>query len=131
MPPARKKKRRKVRARRSFAGWPTVPRLELESHQVDLLGLGLVALGVFLAFVVYLGAAGGSVGDGIAHGLRFLIGMLGYAVPAALVVAGVLVVARQAIPTPRPLRAGVLCLTLGLLLALAGHTLGLGPDGAR
>jgi S-DNA-T family DNA segregation ATPase FtsK/SpoIIIE len=132
MPPARKRKKRKARARRSFAGWPpTLPHLDLEPHQIDVIGLGLVALGVFLSFVVYLGAAGGSVGEGVAKGLRDLIGMLAYAVPAGLVAGGVLVVARRAIPAPRPLRAGVVCLVLAGLLALAAGTFGIGPAGAR
>ncbi|MCW3064086.1 MAG: cell division FtsK/SpoIIIE, partial [Solirubrobacterales bacterium] len=87
--------------------------------------------GVFLAFVVYLGAAGGSAGDGVATGLKYFIGTLAYAVPAGLVVAGVLMVARQAIPAPRPLRAGVVCVVLAVLLALAAGTFGLGPAGTR
>jgi len=89
-----------------------------------------VALGVFLSFVVYLGAAGGEVGHGVAVGLRYLIGLLAYAVPAGLVVAGALVVGRTALPAPRPLRAGVMCLAAALALALAAGTLGLGSGGA-
>ncbi len=89
-----------------------------------------MAVGVFLSFVVYLGAAGGEVGQGVAVGLRYLIGLLAYAVPAGLVVAGALVVGRTALPAPRPLRAGVLCLAVALALGLAAGTLGLGAGGA-
>ena len=55
MPPARKpaKRRSKARAHRSPVPWP--PRLPvLEQRHLDLIGLGLVAVGVFLAFPLYL-----------------------------------------------------------------------------
>ena len=130
--PARRSPRRKPPARRSPSrtrlAWPGRP--QLAPHELDLVGLGLVALGVFLSFVVYLGAAGGEVGHGVAVGLRYLIGLLAYAVPAGLVLAGALVVGRTALPAPRPLRAGVLCLAAALALGLAAGTLGLGLGGA-
>src|SRR5215217_3777602 len=75
------------RARRAAGAslWrPTLP--ELSPHQLDLFGLGLAALGVFLAFVLYLGAAGGSVGGAASDGLRLLLGQVAYAAPVALVV---------------------------------------------
>src|SRR4051794_41975618 len=74
MPPARTSskpaaKRRgksaaKSRAKRSNATWH--PRLPiLEQRHLDLAGLGLVALGVFLAFPLYLGGDGGEAGGGL------------------------------------------------------------------
>ncbi|HMJ01684.1 MAG TPA: DNA translocase FtsK [Conexibacter sp.] len=108
------------------------PRLpELSPHQLDLLGLGLAALGVFLAFVLYLGAAGGSAGGAARDGLRLLLGEVAYAVPIVLVAGGLLVVARTLVPAARPLRAGAICLFAAVTLALAAGTLGLGSDGAR
>jgi len=98
----------------------------LSPHQLDLLGLGLAALGVFLAFVLYLGAAGGSLGGAARDGLRLLLGEVAYATPVALVAGGILVVARTLVPTLRPVRAGALCLFAALALALAAGTLGLG-----
>ncbi|MEA2391567.1 MAG: segregation ATPase FtsK/SpoIIIE, family [Solirubrobacteraceae bacterium] len=131
--PARKKPQPKRRARRSrpapILRRPRAP--QLEPHELDLVGLGLAALGLFLALVVYFGVAGGEVGRGVALGLRFGIGMLAYAVPAALVVAGALVLGRTALPAARPLRTGALCLAAALLLALAAGTLGLGLGGHR
>jgi S-DNA-T family DNA segregation ATPase FtsK/SpoIIIE len=59
--------------------------------------------------------------------LRFLLGALGYVVPAAFVVAGGLVLAREARPPGRPLRTGAVCLTASTTLALAAGTLGVGP----
>ncbi len=103
---------------------------ELSAHQLDLVGLGLAALGVFLAFVLYLGAAGGSAGGAASDGLRLLLGQVAYAVPVALVAGGLLVVARTLVPSLRPVRAGTLCLFASVTLALAAGTLGLGSHGA-
>ena len=48
-----------------------------------------------------------------------MLGALGYVVPAALVLAGVLILARDWRPPMRPLRTGTLCLTAALTLMLA------------
>src|SRR3954452_7209614 len=126
------RRRPKARARRTLPGLPRLPRVpQLAPHEVDLLGLGLVALGIFLSFVVYRGTAGGELGDGIRDGLRWLIGVLAYAVPAALVAAGGIVLSRALLPPMRPLRTGLILFVAATLLALAAGTLGLGPDGAR
>ncbi|HEV2819651.1 MAG TPA: DNA translocase FtsK 4TM domain-containing protein, partial [Solirubrobacteraceae bacterium] len=132
MPPARAAKTRKrkqpARARRSgLRGVLPV----LEQHHVDLIGLGLVAAGVFLAFPLYLGWDGGTVGEAVADALALLAGVVGLAAPVALVATGALLVLRPVLPAVRPLRAGALCLFAGVTLALAAGTLGLGPDGAR
>jgi S-DNA-T family DNA segregation ATPase FtsK/SpoIIIE len=125
------KKKRKAppkRAQRSLlATRPALPRLDLEPHHVDIVGLALVALGAFLAGVGYLGWAGGTLGDGAIKSVRFVFGELGYAVPAALIAGGVLVLIRELRPPARPMRTGLACLTLALTLALAAGTLGLGP----
>jgi DNA segregation ATPase FtsK/SpoIIIE, S-DNA-T family len=124
----RSRSRTRKRARAKRAPTATLPRLQLPPlapHQVDLLGLALVALGVFLAFVLYRGSAGGEAGSVARDGLRLLLGRVAYAVPAALAAGGVLVVARTLLPAIRPLRAGALCLFAAVTLALAAGTLGL------
>jgi DNA segregation ATPase FtsK/SpoIIIE, S-DNA-T family len=103
---------------------PSLP--ELTPHQLDLLGLGLAALGIFLSFVLYLGAAGGSAGGALSDGLELLLGQVAYAAPVALLAGGALVVARTLVPSMRPVRAGALCLFAALTLMLAAGTLGLG-----
>jgi DNA segregation ATPase FtsK/SpoIIIE, S-DNA-T family len=128
-PPARSRSRKPggARARRSAgAGLPRPHLPQLAPHQLDLLGLGTVALGVFLAFVLYLGAAGGEAGGAARDALLLGLGRVGYAVPVALVAGGLLVVARTLVPAIRPLRAGVLCCFSSVALALAAGTLGLG-----
>jgi len=133
MPPARKsaKSRSKARARRSPLPWP--PRVPiLEQRQLDLIGLALVAAGVFMAFPLYLSWDGGEAGQAIVDGLTWSVGRVAWATPVALVAAGGLLVLRPVLPAGvRPFRAGALCLLASACLGLAVGTLGLGPgDGA-
>ena len=125
------KRRRKTRARRSSA-WPLHLHLPaLSQRQLDLIGLGLIALGAFLATVLYFGWAGGKVGAGMSDGLRFAFGAIAYVVPVAVIAAGAILVLRPVLPTTRPFLPGALCLFAALTLALAAGTLGLGPEGVR
>jgi len=130
---SRRKPKRKAppkRAKRSLlASRPSLalPSIDLEPHHIDIIGLALIAIGVFLAGVAYLDWAGGTLGNGAVTAVRFVFGALGYAVPAALVLGGALVLARELRPPARPMRAGVVCLTAALTLALAAGTLGVGP----
>src|SRR5215213_6038088 len=102
-PRARPRASARPRAKRAAGASLRRPALpELSPHQLDVLGLGLAALGVFLAFVLYLGAAGGSVGGAASDGLRLLLGQVAYGVPVALVVGGLFVVARTLVPTLQP-----------------------------
>jgi S-DNA-T family DNA segregation ATPase FtsK/SpoIIIE len=128
MPASKRKKPSRRRAQRSLlSGLPDIRSVQLAPHQVDVLALALVALGIFLAAVAYAGIAGGPVGRGAIDGARFLFGALGYAVPAGLVLAGGLLLARELRPPGRPLRAGTICLVAAITLVLATGTLGIGP----
>ncbi len=104
-----------------------LPHLNVQPHHVDIFGLGLIAVGILLGGVAYAGWNGGALGNGAVTGMRFLLGALGYVVPAALAVAGGLVLMREMRPPGRPLRTGVVCLTCSITLALAAGTLGVGP----
>ncbi len=91
------------------------------SHQhAELLGLGLLALGLFLASVLLLDWNGGYVGAWIADGLRELVGAAAYAVPPACIVIGSLTVAKSSLVDVRPFRTGLAVSAGGLLLGL-GH----------
>jgi DNA segregation ATPase FtsK/SpoIIIE, S-DNA-T family len=105
-------------------------RPELEPHHVDIVALGLIALGILLGGVAYAGWDGGTLGNGAVTAMRFVLGALGYVVPAALVVFGALLLARELRPPVRPLRTGAICLTASITLALAAGTLGVGPGAA-
>ena len=100
----------------------------LEQRQLDLIGLGLVALAAFLAFVFYLGWDGGKVGEALADGLIYLFGGVAYLAPVAMLGAGAVLVLRPMLPSVRPFNAGAACLLGALMLGLAGHSFGLGPD---
>ncbi len=126
-PPAKSKPR--ARARRSSLGTLGLP--ALEQRHIDLIGLGLVALGVFLAFPLYLGWDGGEAGHAAKDGLTYLVGQVSYAVPLTIVAAGAILVLRPVLPAVRPFRSGALCLFAALTLMLAAGTFGIGPDGLR
>jgi S-DNA-T family DNA segregation ATPase FtsK/SpoIIIE len=49
----------------------------LEQRHLDLIGLGLLAVGVYLVFVLFAGWEGGKVGDGIETALLYLFGNVG------------------------------------------------------
>jgi S-DNA-T family DNA segregation ATPase FtsK/SpoIIIE len=125
-----KKRSPPPRARRSLMS--RIPSLSvraarLSPHQVDVAALALIAVGVFLAGVAYLHWPGGALGDGAVRACRLALGQLGYAVPAALIVAGALVLARELRAPIRPLRTGSVLLVAALSLGLAAGTLGVGP----
>jgi S-DNA-T family DNA segregation ATPase FtsK/SpoIIIE len=100
----------------------------LDQGQRDVLGLGLVAVGVFMGFVLYGSqgppAPGGRVGHGLAVALGWLVGEARILAPVALVVGGGALLLSQVIPAKRPLRTGGLCLFAAVTLALAAGTLG-------
>ena len=102
---------------------------DLEPHQIDVLALAVVAIGIFLGGVFYAGWGGGTLGHGALGALELLTGKLAYLIPVALVLTGARVLARgtDIAPAVRPLRAGMACLVLASALALAAGTLGLGP----
>ena len=117
--------------------WP--PQLpQLDQRQRDVLALGLVAIGVFLGFVLYAGGgseAGGRVGHALAVALGWGAGRARVLAPIALVGAGGAMLMRPVLPALRPLRTGSVCLACAIVLALAAGTLGVsagqGGGGSR
>jgi DNA segregation ATPase FtsK/SpoIIIE, S-DNA-T family len=127
MPAATRKKPAK-RSRKTASHWK-LP--QLDQRQLDLVGLGLIALGAFFAFLVYFGWDGGRAGSQAVEGLRWLLGAVHYVVPVALVAAGAILILRPMLPAVRPFRSGAICLFAALTLGLAAGTLGVGPGGTR
>lgn len=108
--------------------WPRLP--VLEQRHMDLIGLALVAAGIFFAGLIYLDWDGGQGGSWAVDGLRSLIGAVHYVLPIGLLVSGALLVLRPMLPTVRPFRAGGICLFFALILGFAAGTLGFGPGGS-
>ena len=107
--PSRVRKTRKKRGRGR----------ETRGHQhPELIGLGLVALGFFLAAVLWAGWNGGYVGGWVSNGLDALIGSAAFALPAVLAIVGSLMVARSDLVDVRPFRTGLVVVSLGLMLTL-------------
>ena len=93
-----------------------------------MLGLSLIALGIYLTLVLYLGWEGGRVGSSAETALTYLFGGVAYTAPVALFACGAVLILRPFLPSVKPLRAGGICIGAGLLLAFAAQTAGLGPE---
>ncbi len=104
---------------------------EVMQRRLDLAGLSCVGLAVYLGYVIYLGWNGGTVGDGSQTALEYAVGAGAIVVPVALGLAGIGLILRPFLPSPKSVAVGVAAITCGLLLALAAQTAGLGPEGVR
>ena len=87
----------------------------------ELLGLGLLCAGLFLAFVTWLEGNGGLVGTTIADWLDALVGSARLGVPLVLVALGALMVARASLVDVKPFRTGIVLLCVGALTLLGGE----------
>jgi S-DNA-T family DNA segregation ATPase FtsK/SpoIIIE len=129
---ARRKKRRPLR--------PRVParvkkrtRRPRSQHEGELIGLALVALGLVLSAILYLGLDGGTVGSWLADALEAVLGGAAYGLPLALLAVGGLMLARSELLEVRPFRLGLGVGFLGLMTLLAkdnGGWIGLALGGA-
>jgi S-DNA-T family DNA segregation ATPase FtsK/SpoIIIE len=107
----------------------------LDQRGRDVLGLGLVAVGVFMGFMLYGGWDGGRAGHGLAVALGWVLGRARVLAPVALVAGGGALLLRPALPARRsplgdPRSVGAICLFAAATLALAAGTLGVssGPS---
>src|SRR5271165_1405856 len=103
-----------------------LPRLPvLEQRERDVIGLALVAAGVFMGFVLYGGWNGGRAGHGLAVALGWTLGRARVLAPITLVIGGGALLLRPVLPALRPLRTGALCVFAAVTLALAAWMLGI------
>jgi S-DNA-T family DNA segregation ATPase FtsK/SpoIIIE len=102
--PARVKKTRQKRSRG-------------DAHP-ELVGLALVAVGLFLTAVFLLGWDGGFVGEKFDAGLDRLLGDARFALPPVFLAVGALLIARSELVDMRPFRTGLAVLVIGLLTFL-------------
>ncbi|HEY5044533.1 MAG TPA: DNA translocase FtsK [Solirubrobacteraceae bacterium] len=89
-----------------------------------MIGLGLVAVGIFMGFVLWGHWNGGRAGHGLAVGLGWTVGRARVLAPIALVGGGGALLLRPVWPALRPLRTGAVCLSASIVLALAAGTAG-------
>jgi S-DNA-T family DNA segregation ATPase FtsK/SpoIIIE len=85
------RKKRGVRRGAKAKGRARLPRprlpVGLEQRHLDLIGLFLIAAGVYLCFVLFFGWDGGKVGYGVETGLTYLFGEVGARIATVLVLA--------------------------------------------
>jgi S-DNA-T family DNA segregation ATPase FtsK/SpoIIIE len=111
-----------------------LPRLpELDQRERDVIGLALVALGVFLGFLLYGGWHGGRAGHALVVALGWALGEARQLAPIAILLGGAAFLLRPVLPAMRPLRTGAACLFASVAIALAAGTLGVssGPPTGR
>src|SRR5689334_10731292 len=100
----------------------------LEQRHLDLIGLGLLAIAIYLGCVLYVGWDGGPVGNSLERALTDATGRVAYLVPIAVAVWGIGLLMRPMIKAPGASNAGAILLVASLLLAFAAETAGLGPS---
>jgi DNA segregation ATPase FtsK/SpoIIIE, S-DNA-T family len=104
---------------------------EVLQRRLDLAGLACIGLAVYLGYVLYLGWNGGTVGNGSETALSYAVGAGSVVVPVALGLAGLGLILRPFLPSPRSIAVGVVAIACAVLLAFAAQTAALGPDGTR
>jgi S-DNA-T family DNA segregation ATPase FtsK/SpoIIIE len=114
---AARKKKRPLRSRVPSRTKARAPRARSQ-HENELIGLGLVALGLVLAAILYLGLDGGAVGSWLADLLGEIMGDAAFALPFAGVGLGILLLLRSDLLDVRPFRLGVGVGFLGLMTLL-------------
>jgi DNA segregation ATPase FtsK/SpoIIIE, S-DNA-T family len=99
----------------------------LEQRHLDLIGLGLIAIAIYLGCILYVGWDGGPVGNSLESALADVAGRVAYLIPVALAMWGAALMMRPIIKAPGAFNAGAILLICALLLAFAAETAGLGP----
>ncbi len=94
-------------------------------HRHELAAIACVAVAVFLAFVIYLGWDGGSLGSWLSFATRWLVGLLVFALPPILCYAAYLLVVRDDRRPRRGLSWGIGLMVVAFLLAAAADSFGL------
>ena len=97
----------------------------VDTQTRELIGLGLVAVGIFLGVSLFLGM-GGPAGSLLEEGLRQLVGRGVALAPAVLIAMGIAFMLDHPLLAARPMRLGVAIGAGALLIALAGGSFGMG-----
>jgi len=101
-------------------------------HLRELGGLAIVAIGVFMAMVIYLGWSGGLLGAAAESALSYLFGALAVLAPPALILGGAFLIFPEIPRGPRGFQVGTGLLTVALFLITGANTFSvLGTDPAH
>jgi len=93
-------------------------------HRRELGAIACLAIAVFLAFVLYLGWDGGSLGRWLGEAARWLVGVLAFALPLLLGFLAYLLVVREERRPRRGMTWGVAFIVAGVALAAAADAFG-------
>jgi DNA segregation ATPase FtsK/SpoIIIE, S-DNA-T family len=120
------RKKRAAPARRAKAGSKRKPKPKLgvhlpaalEQRHLDLIGLFLVAAGVYLVFVLFFGWEGGKVGYGLETGLTYLFGEVGARIftVVILVAGGMLLTGTSVSALARGIGRGIRAVSRGVFV---------------
>ena len=108
-PPRRgtaRKRSKSVTRRKPAPRRRSMARARLEQRHLDVAGLTLIAAGIYLAMVLWLGWDGGRVGSAANQGLSFVFGKVAYLIPVALLASGAALILKPFLPAIKPLRTG-------------------------
>jgi len=125
-----KTRRKPTRSKKSSRATRSGKGRRLDQRTLDLVGLGLAALAVYMIFLLYLGGEGGRLGEGLREGLLLGFGVGAFLLPVGLLVAAAVLVFAPDTSVDRPVKTGAVVLVLGLLLLLAAGIPG-GRDGSE
>jgi len=106
-----------------------VPLLEPQQRR-DMTGLALVAFGLYLGGILYVGWQGGTVGGWLEGGARHMVGGAAAMFPLLTIVIGLLIVMRSELADPGPFLAGIYLFVPSVLLAFGSDRFHLGDGTA-
>jgi len=100
------------------------PHRSATRHRRELAAIACVAVAVFLAFVIYLGWDGGSLGRWLGSITRWLVGLLVFALPVLLCFVAYMLVAREDRRPRRGVSWGIALIVVAFVLAAAADAFG-------
>ncbi|MBE3034845.1 MAG: DNA translocase FtsK 4TM domain-containing protein [Actinobacteria bacterium] len=100
------------------------PKRSATRHRYELAAIACVALAVFLAFVIYLGWDGGTLGRWLGDITRWLVGLLVFALPLLLCFVAYMLVARDDRRPRRGVSWGIAMIVAAFVLAAAADAFG-------
>ena len=104
------------------------PRTSSDGYARELIGLALIALGGFLAAIVFAGVGGGVAGQGLESLIRMAVGRGVGLLALVIVLIGVHFVVRIPVFDTRPFRIGAVIVAAAICLGLASGLFGPGMD---